>query len=79
MAGVAEVIGVHNRTVHTWIERGMMVPSQAYKGGALKIALSEEQIETWRDYVVRVRRPRHVPKASQEAHGAGLKEEVDKG
>ncbi len=78
LAGVAEVIGVHIRTVHTWIERGMIVPSQAYKGGALKIALSEEQIETLRDYVVRVRRPRRVPKASQEAHGAGLKEDVDK-
>ena len=26
------MIGVHIRTVHSWIERGMIVPSQAYKG-----------------------------------------------
>ncbi len=74
LAGAAEIIGVHCRTVHTWIERGMIVPSQAYKGGALKIALSKEQIETLRDYVVRVRRPRRVPGASQETHGAILKD-----
>jgi len=46
--------------VHTWIARGMLVPSQVYKGGPVKIALTEEQIEALRDYVARVRRPRHT-------------------
>ncbi len=60
LAGVADVIGVHMRTVHTWIQCGMIVPSQAYKGAPLKIALSATQIETFRAYVPRVRRPRRV-------------------
>jgi len=64
LAGVADRIGVHIRTVHTWIARGMLVPSQAYKGGPLKIGLTEERIEALRDYVARVRRPRR-------AHGIG--------
>ena len=60
LAGVAALIGVHIRTVHTWIARGMLVPSQVYKGGPVKIALTEEQIEALRDYVARVRRPRRT-------------------
>jgi DNA invertase Pin-like site-specific DNA recombinase len=72
LAGVAEVIGVHVRTVHTWIERGMIVPSQAYEGGPLKIALSAPQIETLRDYVARVRRPRRTQGMSKEMHGESL-------
>ncbi len=67
LAGVAEVIGVHIRTVHTWIQCGMIVPSQAYKGAPLKIALSAEQIETFRAYVARVRRPRRVHTDAREA------------
>ena len=68
LAGVADLIGVHIRTVHTWIARGMLVPSQVYKGGPVKIALTEEQIGALRDYVVRVRRPRR-------ARGTGSAEE----
>jgi DNA-binding transcriptional MerR regulator len=60
LAGVAALIGVHIRTVHTWIARGMLVPSQVYKGGPVKIALTEEQIGALRDYVARVRRPRRT-------------------
>src|SRR5262245_36808163 len=60
LAGVADLIGVHIRTVHTWIARGMLVPSQAYKGGPVKIGLSGEQIGALRDYVAQVRRPRRA-------------------
>jgi DNA invertase Pin-like site-specific DNA recombinase len=71
LAGVAEVIGVHVRTVHTWIKRGMMVPTQAYPGGPLKIVLSAEQIGTLRAYVERVRRPRRIAKDAGEAQSSG--------
>jgi len=60
LAGVAALIGVHIRTVHTWIARGMLVPSQVYKGGPVKLVLTEEQLGALRDYVVRVRRPRRA-------------------
>ena len=60
LAGVAALIGVHIRTVHTWIARGMLVPSQVYKGGPVKLILTEEQIGALRDYVARVRRPRRA-------------------
>jgi hypothetical protein len=74
LAGVAAVIGVHIRTVHTWMERGMLGPSQAYKGGPIKMTLSEEQIESLRDYVAQVRRPRRVQEMRQATHGASLKD-----
>ena len=61
LAGVADLIGVHIRTVHTWITRGMLVPRQAYKGGPVKIVLSGEQIGALRDHVAQVRRPYRVP------------------
>jgi DNA-binding transcriptional MerR regulator len=61
LAGVADLIGVHIRTVHTWIARGMLVPIQAYTGGPVKIALSGERIGALRDYVAQVRRPRRAP------------------
>jgi len=70
LVGVAEVIGVHIRTVHTWIARGMLGPRQAYKGGPLKITLCEEQIEALRDHVARERRPRRTQETGQAAHGA---------
>jgi hypothetical protein len=60
LAGVADLIGVHIRTVHTWIARGMLVPSQVYKGGPVKLGLTAEQIGALRDYVARVRRPRRA-------------------
>jgi hypothetical protein len=44
LAGVAEGIGVPIRTVHTWMARGMIVPSQTYTGGPIKITLSAEPI-----------------------------------
>ena len=59
--GVAELIGVHVRTVLSWIERGMIVADQAYKGGPLKMALSPEQIDALRRHVAQVRRPRRPP------------------
>ena len=61
LAGVANLIGVHIRTVHTWITRGMLVPRQAYKGGPVKSVLSGEHIGALRDYVAQVRRPPRVP------------------
>ena len=69
LSGLAEVVGVHIRTVHTWIERGRIVPHQAYEGGPHKVALSEEQIEALRDHVARVRRPRRGQLTSPSAHG----------
>jgi DNA-binding transcriptional MerR regulator len=64
--GVAELIGVHVRTVLSWIERGMIVADQAYKGGALKIALNPEQIDALRRHVAQVRRPRRSPQPPQD-------------
>jgi len=69
LAGVAELIGVHIRTVQTWIARGMLVPSQVYKGSPLKIVLTEERIEVLRDYVARVRRPRRAHGTSGASEG----------
>ena len=70
LAGVAEVIGVHMRTVHTWMARGMMVPSQTYQGGPIKITLSAEQIESLQAYVARVRRPRSGCRRDAPGRGA---------
>jgi hypothetical protein len=44
----------------------MIVADQAYKGGALKIALNPEQIDTLRRHVAQVRRPRRSPQPPQE-------------
>jgi len=76
LAGVADLIGVHIRTVHTWIARGMLVPSQVYKGGPVKIALPEEQIRALRDYVARVRRP-HRTRGTGSAEGDTCCPEAD--
>jgi hypothetical protein len=65
LAGVADLIGVHIRTVHTWIARGMLVPMQTYKGGPVQIVLSGEQIGALRDYGAQVRRPHRAPGPSR--------------
>jgi DNA invertase Pin-like site-specific DNA recombinase len=67
LLGVAQLIGVHGRTVLSWIARGMIVPDQAYKRGPIKIALSPEQIEALRCHVARVRRLRRSQPPTQES------------
>ena len=69
LQGTAAVLGVHPRTVHTWIDRGRVETQQAYPGGPLKIILSEARIQELRTYVTQVRRPRRH--ALSEGDGQG--------
>jgi hypothetical protein len=69
LQGTAAVLGVHPRTVHTWIDRGRVETQQAYPGGPLKIILSEAWIQELRTYVTQVRRPRRH--ALSEGDGQG--------
>jgi uncharacterized protein YndB with AHSA1/START domain len=70
LRGAAEVLGVHPRTVHTWIDRGRVETQQAYPGGPLKIILSEARIQELRTYVAHVRRPRRHLLSERDGHGA---------
>ena len=45
-AGVAAGSGGPRRTVHTWMERGLLVPSHTAKGGPIKSTLSQAQLES---------------------------------
>jgi DNA invertase Pin-like site-specific DNA recombinase len=56
LEGAAAVIGVHPRTIYTWIGRGMLDARQPFKHTAWKINLSEERIAELRDYLSEVRR-----------------------
>lgn len=69
LRGAAEVLGVHPRTVHTWIDRGLVETQQAYPGGPLKIPLSEARIQELRTYVAQVRRPRRHAFSEGDGHG----------
>jgi DNA invertase Pin-like site-specific DNA recombinase len=64
LAGVADAVGVHLRTVHTWVARGMLETRQVYRRGPLKIAVSAEQLRALREYVARVRRLPHATRAN---------------
>jgi hypothetical protein len=60
LEGAAAIIGVHPRTIYTWIARGMLDAQQPFKHTAWKIKLSEERITELREYLSRVRRlPSH--------------------
>ena len=72
LQGAAAVLGVHPRTVHTWIDRGLVETQQAYPGGPLKILLSEARIQELRAYVAQVRRLRRDPLSEGDGHGASL-------
>jgi DNA invertase Pin-like site-specific DNA recombinase len=56
LEGAAVVIGVHPRTIYTWIGRGMLDAVQPFKHTAWKINLSEERIAELRAYLSEVRR-----------------------
>jgi|SRR5215468_777159 len=56
LEGAAAIIGVHPRTIYTWIARGMLDAQQPFKHTAWKIKLSEERITELREYLSRVRR-----------------------
>ena len=58
--GVANLIGVTVGTVHKWIRTGRIAGSQPRKGMLWKIALSDNDIASLRDYVRRVRRTRRL-------------------
>ena len=55
LEGAAAVLGVHIRTVHVWIERGMIETNQEHRKVALKIILSDERIAELKEYLARVR------------------------
>jgi DNA invertase Pin-like site-specific DNA recombinase len=59
LEGAAAVIGVHKRTLYTWMSRGMLSATQSFKHTAWKIQLSEERIAELRDYLLQVR---HLPR-----------------
>jgi hypothetical protein len=75
LRGAAEVLGVHPRTVHTWIDRGLVETQQAYPGGPLKILLSEVRIQELRTYVTQVRRPRRHARSAGDDHGGNRDQE----
>lgn len=56
LEGAAAVIGVHPRTIYTWISRGMLDARQPFKHAPWKIDLSEKRIRELRDYLSQVRR-----------------------
>ena len=75
LRGAAEVLEVHPRTVHTWIDRGLVETQQAYSGGPLKIILSEARIQELRAYVAQVRRPRRHARSAGDSHGGNHDQE----
>jgi DNA invertase Pin-like site-specific DNA recombinase len=56
LEGAAAVIGVHPRTIYTWIGRGMLDAKQPFKHTAWKINLSDERIAELQDYLSQVRK-----------------------
>ena len=57
LEGAAAVIGVHPRTIYTWISRGMLDARQPFKHAPWKINLSEERIRELRDYLSQLTLP----------------------
>ncbi len=55
LEGAAATLGIHVRTVHVWIKRGMIETKEACKKVALKIVLTEARIAELKEYLGRVR------------------------
>jgi transposase len=56
LEGAAAAVGVHPRTIYTWISRGMLEARQPFKHTPWKIKLSDERIAELQDYLSQVRR-----------------------
>lgn len=56
LEGAAAAIGVHPRTIYTWISREMLDARQPFKHAPWKIYLSDERIKELRDYLSQVRK-----------------------